>query len=163
MAKAYFAGGCFWCVTPTFRRLPGVLHVTSGYCGGEEESPDYASVKAQRTGHRETVEVEYDPDRITYADLCEAFLRDVDPFDGGGQFIDRGASYTLAAFYTAEKEREIMAEKLRALEASESRPVFVALEPFRRFWIAEEEHQDFDLLHPDALAEELRVSGRVKQ
>ena len=160
MARAYFAGGCFWCVTPTFRRLPGVGGITCGYCGGSEEAPDYASVKAQRTGHRETVEVEYDPAEISYAALCDAFLQDVDPFDGGGQFIDRGASYTLAAFYTCTEERTVMEEKLRALEAASGRPVFVALEPFRRFWIAEEEHQDFDLRHPRELETELRVSGR---
>ncbi len=162
MAKAYFAGGCFWCVTPTFRRLPGVLKVTSGYCGGSEADPDYASVKAQRTGHRETVEVEYDPARVSYGDLCGAFLRDVDPFDGGGQFIDRGRSYTLAAYYTSGEERSVMEAKLRTLEAREGRPVFVALEPFQRFWPAEEEHQDFDLRHPEALEEELRTSGRKK-
>ena len=123
-----------------------MLKVTSGYCGGSEADPDYASVKAQRTGHRETVEVEYDPARVSYGDL----------------FIDRGRSYTLAAYYTSGEERSVMEAKLRTLEAREGRPVFVALEPFQRFWPAEEEHQDFDLRHPEALEEELRTSGRKK-
>ena len=157
--KAYFAGGCFWCVTPTFAALGGVKQVVSGYSGGEE-APTYAEVKAQKTAHRETVAVEYDPDVIPFSALMDAFLANVDPFDGGGQFIDRGRSYTLAVYYTSDDERQIAESAIRALEATAGKTVFVALEPFRSFFPAEEEHQNFWQKQPEAFERELIESGR---
>lgn len=162
MAYAYFAGGCFWCITPPFRDLPGVIDVTSGYCGGEETAPAYADVKAQRTGHRETVRVEYDPEQVTFSVLLDTLLANVDPFDGGGQFIDRGHSYTLAVYYETPGEEAAARERLARLGA-EGRTSAVAVEPLRAFWPAEEYHQDYDLKNPEAFAEELRTSGRKKQ
>ena len=87
---AYFAGGCFWCITPAFRELPGVYHVVSGYSGGEEENPSYEDVKYQRTGHRETIRIDYDPAQVAFEQLMDIFLGSVDPYDPDGQFIDRG-------------------------------------------------------------------------
>ena len=91
---AYFAGGCFWCITPTFKETEGVLDVISGYSGGEEAAPSYLDVKYQRTGHRETIRIDFDPEKVSFEQLFDIFLCGVDPFDAGGQFIDRGHSYT---------------------------------------------------------------------
>ncbi len=158
--KAYFAGGCFWCVTPAFYALPGVRKVVSGFSGGCEEAPSYEDVKAQKTGHRETVEVEYDPAETPYEELLDVYLKDVDPFDGGGQFIDRGRSYTLAIYYTDEREKEQADRGVKALEARFGQEAAIALEPFKSFYPAGEEHQDWYKKHPAEFEEEMRVSGR---
>ena len=159
---AYFASGCFWCITPAFEEKIGVRKVTSGYSGGDEESPSYLDVKQQKTGHRETVAVEYDPEKISYGALLEVFLANVDPFDGGGQFIDRGFSYTLAVYYETEEEKHLTLEALRRLEESSGKPVQVAVEPFKSFWKAEEYHQDYHKKNPEAFRKELIGSGRLK-
>ena len=116
-STAYFAGGCFWCITPTFKETPGVLDVVSGYSGGDEIDPTYADVKSQRTGHRETIRIDYDPSLVSFETLFDIFLAGVDPFDAGGQFIDRGHSYTLAVYYRNEDERRIAADGIAGLEA----------------------------------------------
>jgi methionine-S-sulfoxide reductase len=95
-AKAVFAGGCFWCMEHPFDELPGVVSVTPGYAGGEARNPTYEQVSAGRTGHAESVEVVYDPAKISYKRLLEVFWRNVDPTDAGGQFCDRGTQYRSA-------------------------------------------------------------------
>ena len=160
--KAYFAGGCFWCVTPIYR-VWGVDRITCGYSGGEEENPCYKDVKAQKTGHRETLELEYNPEKVSYSKLLDIFLANVDPYDAEGQFIDRGFSYTLAVYYQSAEEKALAEEKIRALEAGSGRRARIALEPFKSFWRAEEEHQDFDRKNPEALEKELIESGRKKE
>ena len=161
MKTAYFAGGCFWCITPTFQEMEGVYSVTSGYSGGMEENPVYADVKHQRTGHRETIKIGYDPHKRTFQELMEVFLSGVDPFDEGGQFIDRGHSYTLAVYYTCEEERRIADAAIRTLEAESGRKVYISLEPFTAFYAAEEEHQNYYLKNPEAFRRELIESGRL--
>ena len=163
MANAYFAGGCFWCITPTFREWKGVETVTSGYSGGMEENPTYEAVKQQLTSHRETIRIEYDPDQVSFETLLEIFLGGVDPFDAGGQFIDRGHSYTLAVYWLDEMQKAAAEAAIRALEAESGRPVFIAIEPFRNFYTAEEYHQNYDLKNPEAFRRELEASGRVKE
>ena len=160
---AYFAGGCFWCITPPLRQVPGVLRVTSGYAGGDEANPSYEDVKYQRTGHRETIRIEYDPAAVDYTALVDAFLGAVDPFDGEGQFIDRGHSYTLAIYYTDLAEKEIARKALEALGAASGKKVWVALEPHKTFYKATEDHQDYDLKNPEAFRKELVESGRMKE
>ena len=157
--KAYLAGGCFWCITPIYK-IYGVDRVVSGYSGGKEENPSYEDVKAQRTGHRETILLEYDPARITYGEILDIFLENVDPFDPDGQFIDKGYSYTLAIYYTSEEERAAAAERIEKLRKESGRDVFVALEPFTGFYEAEEYHQDYYLKHPEEFERELVESGR---
>ena len=157
---AYFAGGCFWCITPTFKETPGVLQVISGYSGGTEKDPTYADVKHQRTGHRETIRIDFLPGQVTFAALMELFLSSVDPFDPDGQFIDRGHSYTLAVYYGSEAQRTVAAERIRQLEQESGRAVYISLEPFRDFYRAEEEHQDYYLKHPTEFEKELVDSGR---
>ena len=162
LETAYFASGCFWCITPSFQEQVGVRTVTSGYSGGDEENPTYLDVKNQRTGHRETVRVEYNPEKISFHDLMRIFLENVDPFDGGGQFIDRGFSYTLAVYYTNDSQKQIAGAAIRALEAASGKPVCAALEPFKSFWPAEEYHQDYHIKNPGAFQKELMESGRKK-
>ena len=163
LKSAYFAGGCFWCITPTFQEMVGVRKVTSGYCGGVEEDPTYEDVKYQRTGHRETIRIDYNPEKLTYRDLVKTFLNNVDPYDDGGQYIDRGHSYTLAVYHETEEERQTALEEILALEASSGQTVCVPTEPFTRFYTAEEEHQDYYLKHPEEFRQELILSGRLKE
>ena len=160
MKQAYFAGGCFWCITPVFREMEGVGPVTAGYCGGDEENPAYEDVKAQKTGHRETICIGYDEKAVSFRDLLTVFLECVDPFDAGGQFIDRGASYTTAVYFTDEAERLTAEEVLAELAKDKGKVPAVRVEPYKRFWPAEMYHQDWDLKNPDAFAEEIRESGR---
>ena len=157
---AYFAGGCFWCITPTFKETPGVLSVTSGYSGGAEVDPTYEDVKYQRTGHRETIAIRFSSDTVSFDELLRIFLNSVDPFDAGGQFIDRGHSYTLAVYFTSQSQCDTARRQLRQLEETSGRQVFIALEPFLGFYAAEEEHQDYYLKHPREFEAELIASGR---
>lgn len=159
---AYFAGGCFWCITPTFKETEGVLDVISGYSGGEEKDPTYLDVKYQRTGHREAIRVDYAPEKVSYAELFQLFLDGVDPFDPDGQFIDRGHSYTLAVYYLSDAQKRIAQEGIRRLEDSSGKRVYISVEPFRSFYSAEEEHQDYYLKHPQEFQQELIDSGRKK-
>jgi len=162
MKTAYFAGGCFWCITPSFGQLRGVSSVTSGYAGGDEADPRYEDVKAQRTGHRETIRIEYDPEEVSFETLFRIFLTSVDPFDGGGQFIDRGHSYTLAVYYQTEEELIAVQRRIKAFEEAAGRPVCISPEPFKSFFPAEEEHQDYYLKNPEEFEAELLSSGRKK-
>ena len=154
--NAYFAGGCFWCITPVFAALKGVVKVTSGYCGGQEVNPTYEDVKAQKTGHRETINIEYDENIISYEELLELFLNNVDVYDGEGQFIDRGHSYTLAVYYVDDEQRDIISKRLSKFD----KPVFVSVEKYTQFYDAEDYHQDYYLKHPKEFEEELINSGR---
>ena len=161
MKEAYFAGGCFWCVTPIYK-MYGVDKVICGYSGGDEENPSYEDVKAQKTGHRETIMLEYDPEKVSYDKLLDIFLANVDPFDAEGQFIDKGFSYTLAVYYTTEEEKLKAYAKISKLEADSGKKVHIALEKFKSFYEAEDYHQDYYLKNPEAFEKELIESGRKK-
>ncbi len=143
--KATFAGGCFWCMEPAFEQLDGVIEVISGYTGGRTPNPTYEQVCAGGTGHLEAVQITYDPSRIGYRDLLEVFWRNIDPTDGGGQFVDRGEQYGTAVFYHDDEQKRLAEESRKALEASGrfSRPVVTRILPAREFYPAEEYHQDY--------------------
>lgn len=162
METAYFAGGCFWCITPAFREMPGVTDVISGYSGGEEENPTYEDVKYQRTGHRETIRIDYDPSQVSFDGLLSVFLSGVDPFDPDGQFIDRGHSYTLAVYFLNDSQRTSALEAISLLERQSGRKVYISVEPFRSFFPAEEYHQDYYRKHPEEFRQELIDSGRLR-
>ncbi len=157
--RAYFAGGCFWCVTPIYK-MYGVDKVVCGYSGGDEVNPTYEDVKYQRTGHRETIMLEYDPEKVSYEKLLDIFFVNVDPFDAEGQFIDKGHSYTLAIYYTSDEEKKIAEDRVNKLKADSQKEVFVAIEAFKTFYEAEEYHQDYYLKHPEEFEKELIESGR---
>lgn len=160
---AYFAGGCFWCITPTFREMPGVADVISGYSGGDEENPTYADVKHQATGHRETIRIDFDPAQVSFEALFQIFLDGVDPFDGEGQFIDRGHSYTLAVYCLSKEQERIARAGIRTLEEASGQRVQISVEPFKSFYPAEEEHQDYYRKHPEEFRRELIESGRIRE
>lgn len=159
---AYFAGGCFWCITPTFKEMSGVVDVTSGYSGGDEINPTYADVKHQKTRHRETIRIDFDPGAVSFGQLLEIFLGSVDPFDPDGQFIDRGHSYTLAIYPCSDAQRCAAEAAVNALEQDAGQKVYISIEPFKSFFPAEEEHQDYYLKHPEEFHQELISSGRIK-
>lgn len=160
---AYFAGGCFWCITPVFEEMHGVLSVRCGYSGGSKEDAVYEKVKSQQTLHRETLRVTYDAEKVSYGELLDVFLSSVDPFDGGGQFIDRGRSYTLAVFFGDESEKNEATAKLKKLEAESGRKIFVSVEGFVSFYDAEEYHQEYYIKNPEAFEKELEESGRKQR
>lgn len=161
--KAYFAGGCFWCITPTFRELDGVENVISGYSGGDERNPAYEDVKNQRTGHRETICIVFNPTKVAFEELLRIFLCSVDPFDDGGQFIDRGFSYTLAVYYGDEAQKSVAEAVLAQLEQEAGEKPCIAVEAFKNFYTAEEYHQNYDLKNPEAFRRELVESGRLRK
>lgn len=134
----------------------------SGYSGGTEDNPVYEDVKYQKTGHREAICIEYNPEVVTYQQLFDIFLSSVDPYDAGGQFIDRGHSYTLAVYYLSSVQKQIAEDGIRQLEADSGQQVFISLEPFSNFYTAEEYHQNYDLKNPEAFEKELVESGRKK-
>ena len=158
--NAYFAGGCFWCMEKPYHTIPGVRSAVSGYCGGSEENPKYEDVKAQKTHHRETVCVTFDENAVTFETLLEVYLQSIDPFDAGGQFIDRGHSYTCAVYYVSDAQKKAAEKALAALAQKANRSPAVAVEPFTVFWPAEEYHQRYAEKHPEAYAEEYELSGR---
>ncbi|MEJ2641167.1 MAG: peptide-methionine (S)-S-oxide reductase MsrA [Desulfosarcinaceae bacterium] len=142
---ATFAGGCFWCSEADFEKVDGVEEVISGYTGGTEEDPTYNEVSMGTTGHFESIQVYFDPKRVTYEELLDVFWHHVDPTDPGGQFVDRGKQYRTAIFYKDEAQR-------RAAEASKKRLAGMAvfdkalvtpILPLTRFYPAEDYHQDF--------------------
>ncbi|HFQ91936.1 MAG TPA: peptide-methionine (R)-S-oxide reductase [Chromatiales bacterium] len=144
-AVATFAGGCFWCVEADFDKVPGVVRTVSGYTGGKVENPTYKQVSSGRTGHREAVQVSYDPAVITYEGLLAAFWRMIDPTDDGGQFVDRGPQYTTAIYYHTDAQRAAAEKSRAALMAGGrfDRPVVTPILPAGEFYRAEDDHQDF--------------------
>jgi len=147
-AKATFAGGCFWCMEEAFEALNGVLAATSGYIGGATKNPTYEQVSEGRTGHAEAIEVVYDPSKITYQTLLDAFWRNVDPFDGGGQFCDRGSQYRPAIFYHSEEERRLAEASKEQVSKRFGRPINVQLVAATQFYAAETYHQDYYKKNP---------------
>ena len=143
--KAYFAGGSFWCMEPPFEALDGVLEATSGYMGGETENPTYEQVSMGNTGHAEVVEIEYDPNIITYSELLEVFWRNIDPTALNYQFADVGSQYRTEIFTVGPNQMEEALNSKEELEKSNKfdKPIVTAITEAPVFYIAEEYHQDF--------------------
>ena len=143
--KAYFAGGCFWCMEPPFEVLDGVIEATSGYMGGEIENPTYEQVSMGNTGHAEVVEIEYDPNIITYSELLEVFWRNIDPTALNYQFADVGSQYRTEIFTVGPEQMEEALRSKDELEKSNKfdKPIVTAITEAPVFYIAEEYHQDF--------------------
>jgi peptide-methionine (S)-S-oxide reductase len=155
---AIFAGGCFWCVESDFDHVKGVTETISGYIGGKGDNPTYKSHVAN--GDREAVQIKYDPKVVSYADLLKTFFRMVNPTDDGGQFCDRGHSYTTAV-YTLNDEQAALAEAAKA-EAGKAlgKPIVTEIAPPATFWPAEDYHQDFYTKSPVRYNYYRRACGR---
>jgi len=145
LEKATFAGGCFWCMEPPFEKLDGVKEVISGYTGGHKVNPTYEEVSAGSTGHVESVEVIFDPSKVTYEKLLDVFWRQINPIDAGGQFVDRGSSYTSAIFYHNEEQKKLAEQSKKKLEQSGrfDKPIVTGIRPAGPFYRAEDYHQDY--------------------
>jgi len=141
--KAYFAGGCFWCVEESFEKLNGVEEVISGYSGGITENPTYKEVTYGKTGHFEVVEIIYDKKIISYRELLKNFWVNIDPFDAYGQFCDKGYSYRSVAFYQSDEEKILIEKDIKVLEKKFNKKVVTYIRNFKKFYKAEEYHQDF--------------------
>jgi peptide-methionine (S)-S-oxide reductase len=149
-AKAYFAGGCFWCMEEAFEKVEGVLTVVSGYMGGSVADPTYEQVSAGQTGHAESIQVTYDPAIVSYRQLLDAFWRNVDPVTANAQFCDHGPQYRAAVFYESEEEERLAEQSKTAVEQSKrfSQPVVTQIAKASTFYPAEEYHQDFYKKNP---------------
>ena len=150
LGKAYFAGGCFWCMEEAFEKLEGVLSVTSGYMGGTVANPSYEAVSAGRTGHAESVEVVYDPAKVSYQKLLDAFWHNVDPITPNAQFCDHGSQYRSAVFFQTDEEKRASDTSKQAIEQSKrfTEPIVTQIVPAAQFYPAEEYHQDFYKKNP---------------
>lgn len=148
--KAIFAGGCFWCMVQPFDTLPGIIAVVSGYTGGHIPNPTYEQVVSHQSGHTEAVEITYDPDIISYAELVDIYWQQTDPTDAFGQFQDRGDNYRPVIFYKTEEQKKIAEKSKENLQNSGrfSDPIVTQIEPAQPFYPAEEYHQDFYKKNP---------------
>lgn len=143
--KATFAGGCFWCMQPVFDKLPGMISTTVGYTGGRKPKPTYEEVSGGGTGHTEAIEVIYDPSKVTYAELLEAFWQTIDPTDSRGQFADQGTQYRTAVFYHNEvQKKEALASREKLGQSGKfDRPIVTEVLRASEFYPAEEYHQKY--------------------
>jgi len=142
--KAYFAGGCFWCMEESFDKVKGVRKSISGYSGGHLKNPTYKQVIYNDTGHVEAITVFYDPKLTTYEKLLEVFWVNIDPFDANGQFCDKGKSYRSVAFYENLKQKKIIQDSILKIEKKFNNKKIVTLVwEFKKFYPAEDYHQDY--------------------
>lgn len=141
--RAYFAGGCFWCVESDFESVPGVGEVISGFSGGDLKNPTYKQVSKGGTGHYEAVEIRYDPEKVSYDELLRLFFRSVDPTDAGGQFCDRGDSYRTAIFVRTQKELDSAMAARAEAEKALGQKIVTAILRFDAFYPAEDYHQNY--------------------
>jgi len=150
LGKAYFAGGCFWCMEEAFEKVEGVLSATSGYMGGTVANPSYEEVSAGRTGHAESVEVVYDPTKVSYQKLLDAFWHNVDPITPNAQFCDHGSQYRSAIFFQTDEEKRASDTSKQAIEQSKrfKEPIVTQIVMASQFYPAEEYHQDFYKKNP---------------
>ncbi len=159
---AIFAGGCFWCMQPPFDATRGVSSTVVGYCGGREKNPTYEQVSNRQTGHRESIEVTYDPAQVTYEQLLDVYWRSFDPTQADGQFADIGPQYRAAIFYRSEDQKRQAEASKQKLAASGkfSKPVVTEIIPAGQFWPAEEYHQMYYKKNPTHYHEYKEGSGR---
>jgi peptide-methionine (S)-S-oxide reductase len=150
VAKATFAGGCFWCMEQPFDELPGVVSVTSGYTGGQKKNPSYEEVSAGGTGHAEAVQIVYDPAKVSYQKLLDRFWHNIDPTVKDRQFCDKGNQYRSGIFYHDEEQRRLAQQSKKALEANKpfNEPIVTEIVAASQFYPAEEYHQKYYKKNP---------------
>ncbi len=149
-ASAVFSGGCFWCIQPPFDDANGVLSTYVGYCGGDSPNPTYDQVSTGDTGYRESIEVFYDPTKITYPQLLDIYWRNINPTQTDGQFYDIGSQYTTAIYYSNDTEKKQAEASRDALQKSGkfAAPIATQILPLVKFWPAEEHHQKYSHKNP---------------
>lgn len=159
---ATFAGGCFWCMVKPFDQWDGIEKVVSGYMGGHLENPTYEDVKKGTSGHLEVIQITYNPDVFTYEQLLDIYWMQIDPTDDGGQFHDRGHSYTTAIFTHDEEQHELAEKSKEALAKSGKfkKPIVTPIRTAETFYIAEDYHQDYYKKEKAHYEEDRLKSGR---
>lgn len=158
--RALFAGGCFWCIASNFYDLDGVVEVYSGYASGTTFFPSYMDVKSGKTGHKESIMIIYDSSKIQYKKILKVFFENIDPFDGEGQFIDRGSSYQTAVFTDEKNEINCYENIKNTIESKYNKEIMVPLLRNCVFFLAEDEHQKFSIYNKERFEEEEQISGR---
>lgn len=148
-AAATFAGGCFWSVERFFDKVEGVLSTTSGYTGGAKKNPTYEDVVTGTTGHAESVRVTYDPKKVSYEKLLDAFWHNIDPTTPNAQFCDTGNQYRTVIFYQDETQKRLAEQSKKALQARFKQPIVTQIVSTSQFYPAEDYHQDFYLKNPE--------------
>jgi len=160
---AIFAGGCFWCIQPAFDKANGVIKTVVGYSGGTEPNPTYQLVSSERTNYRESIEITYDPAKISYEQLLDIYWRQIDPTQADGQFTDIGASYRAAIFYGNAEEKKIAENSREKLAHSGKfhKPIVTEILPAMKFYPAEVYHQKYYQQNPEHFEAFEHGSGRV--
>jgi len=143
LGKAYFAGGCFWCMEESFEKKEGVLEVISGYSGGITKNPTYEEVTYEDTGHFETIEILFDKNKTNYQDLLDHFWKNIDPFDEYGQFCDKGYSYRSVAFFENDEQKNLIEKSIIKLEKKFNKKIVTYVRKFDKFYKAEDNHQNY--------------------
>ncbi|HXE43404.1 MAG TPA: peptide-methionine (S)-S-oxide reductase MsrA [Candidatus Baltobacteraceae bacterium] len=160
---AIFAGGCFWCIQPAFDKAPGVIKTVVGYCGGTEPNPTYKLVTSEKTKYRESIEVTYDPAKISFEKLLDIYWRQIDPTQSDGQFTDIGPSYRAAIFYGNAEEKKIAEASKEKLTRSGKfkKTIVTEILPAMKFWPAEDYHQKYYRENPERFEAFEEGSGRT--
>ncbi|KKW06168.1 MAG: Peptide methionine sulfoxide reductase MsrA [candidate division CPR1 bacterium GW2011_GWC1_49_13] len=158
---ATFAGGCFWCTEAVFRMIKGVEKVTSGYAGGERPSPTYEEVSSGQTGHKEAVQLAFDPQVVSYQELLDVFWKTHDPEQAGGQGADIGSQYQAAIFYHDENQKELAEKSKKGMEKEGT--VTTEILPFQNFYPADEHHQKYFEKNPHAPYCRIVIAPKVEK
>ena len=143
LEKAYFAGGCFWCMEESFDQIKGVISTISGYSGGHLKNPKYADVIYTDSGHVEAVEITYDPNIINYEELLNVYWENIDPFDANGQFCDKGKSYRSVIFFEDQEQKKMIDKSFKQLQNKFNKKIVTLVWKFEKFYKAETYHQDY--------------------
>ena len=161
---AIFAGGCFWCIQPAFDKANGVIKTVVGYSGGSEPNPTYELVSSEKTGYRESIEITYDPAKISFDTLLDIYWRQIDPTQADGQFTDVGPSYRAAIFYSTNEEKRIAEASKEKLAHSGKfdKPIVTEILPAMKFYPAEAYHQKYYQQNPEHFEAFEKGSGRVR-
>jgi methionine-S-sulfoxide reductase len=163
MRTAIFAGGCFWCIQPAFDKANGVTKTVVGYCGGTEPNPTYELVSSEKTGYRESIQITYDPAKISYDQLLDIYWRQIDPTQADGQFTDIGPSYRAAIFYGTDDEKKIAEASKEKLARSGkfNKPIVTEILAAMKFYPAEAYHQKYYQQNPERFEAFEEGSGRT--
>ena len=163
LKTAVFAGGCFWCIQPAFDKAPGVLKTIVGYCGGTEPNPTYELVGSEKTKYRESVQITYDPTKISYDQLLDIYWKQINPTQSDGQFTDIGPSYRAAVFYSDDQEKKLAEASKEKLGKSGKfkKPIVTEILPAMKFYPAEDYHQKYSEKNPAHFEAFEEGSGRT--
>ena len=163
LQTAVFAGGCFWCIQPAFDKAPGVIKTVVGYCGGTEPNPTYEMVTSEKTNYRESLQITYDPSKISFAQLLDIYWKQINPTQSDGQFTDIGPSYRAAIFVASDEEKKAALESREKLAKSGKfdKPIATEILPAMKFWPAEDYHQQYYRKNPEHFEAFEQGSGRV--